>query len=110
MLQRMDEEQAARDAAVAARAAKLEAAFRRGGGDALCASLEEAARADEARAARQAAQHEAESAAAAARAKAERTKKEREQVAGLDTQVRCFPQPKRLGESVCVSCMLSFFV
>ena len=86
-MQRMDEEQAARDAAVAARAAKLDAAFRRGGGDALCASLEEAAHKAEARAALQAEQHEAAAASAALKAKKERARKEQEQIAALDKQV-----------------------
>eukprot|EP00892_Ulva_mutabilis_P001633 jgi/Ulvmu1/11470/UM077_0014.1 len=58
-IKRMDAEEAARDAAVAERKAKLEEAFRRGGGEALSASLAEQARADAARAAEQQAAHEA---------------------------------------------------
>ena len=84
----MEAEQAARDAAVAERKARMDAAFRRGGGDALCATLEERARADEARAERQATERAAAQQAAAQKAQAQRSAAAREQAAALASQVR----------------------
>ena len=87
-VQRMDQEQAARDATVAQRQARLEAAYRRGGGDALCASLVEQARKDAERAAAQAAAREAADAAAVQKKRAEAAARTKEQIACLDQQVR----------------------
>ena len=83
----MDAEQAARDAAVEERKAKLEEAFRRGGGDALSASLAERALADEKRAAEQATAYAAEQRAREQDRQKQRDDRTREQLSGLKLQV-----------------------
>lgn len=86
-MQRMDAEQAARDAAVEERKAKLEEAFRRGGGDALSASLAERALADEKRAAEQQAAYAAEQQAREHDRQKQRDDRTREQLSVLKLQV-----------------------
>lgn len=90
-MQRMEKQQEARDAAVAARKAQMDAAFRLGGGDALCASLAEQALADEAKAQRQAAAHEAAEAAKVQREREARAARTAEQLSVLKAQVRGVP-------------------
>lgn len=87
-LQRMDEEQQAREAAVAARKAKMDAAFKRGGGEALEVGLKERALEDERRAAEQQAAYESKALALQKQKQAERRNKTQEQMEHLKQQVR----------------------
>lgn len=83
----MDAEQASRDAAVAERKAKLEDAFRRGGGEALSASLAEQARADERRAAEQQAAYAEKQLTQELEKRQQREERMRQQMAALKSQV-----------------------
>lgn len=86
-VQRMDAEQVARDAAVVERKAKLEKAFRQGGGEALSASLAEKALADEQRAAAEQEAYAAKQLAREQETQRQRDIRNRQQVSGLKAQV-----------------------
>jgi hypothetical protein len=101
-LQKMDDEQAAREALATARQAKLAAAFTRGGGEALHTSLAQQARAAEERTLRQAARCEADQAAKAQRDRAAKIRRNREYITGLNAQVLLYSTmdsyaPRRIG-------------
>ena len=83
----MDEEQEAREAAVAARKAKMDAAFKRGGGEALAVGLQARAREDERRGAEQQAAYESKALALQEQKKAEARNKNQQQVDTLKEQV-----------------------
>lgn len=83
----MDEEQEAREAAVAARKTKMDAAFKRGGGEALAVGLEARTREDERRAAEQQAVYESKALAVQEQQQNERRDKTRQQVETLKEQV-----------------------
>jgi hypothetical protein len=83
----MEEEQEAREAAVAARKAKMDAAFKRGGGEALAVGMEVRAREDEQRAAQQQAAYESKAQILQEQRQAERRNKTQQQVQTLKEQV-----------------------
>lgn len=87
-VQRMDAQQVARDAAVIERKAKLEEAFRRGGGEALSASLAEKALADEQRAAAQQEAYAAKQVALQEEWQRQRDVRTQQQLCVLKAQVR----------------------
>ena len=87
----MHEEQEAREAAVAARKAKMDAAFKRGGGEALAVGLEARAREDERRAVEQQAEYESKALARQEQQEVDRRTKNQQQVETLKEQVCCAP-------------------